>query len=73
MYIKFKFEKFRLEDYSYMCTLIFVPQVWDAGSGSLLQKLPADLPVLDISPFSLNGEHFLGALTEKMLKVYKWE
>ncbi|XP_034391551.1 E3 ubiquitin-protein ligase RFWD3 isoform X2 [Cyclopterus lumpus] len=44
--------------------------VWDAASGSLLQKLPADLPVLDISPFSLNGEHFLASLTEKMLKLY---
>ncbi|KAJ0029275.1 hypothetical protein NQD34_004272 [Periophthalmus magnuspinnatus] len=47
--------------------------VWDAGSGVLLQKLPADLPVLDISPFSVNGEHFLASLTEKMLKLYKWE
>ncbi|XP_032401523.1 E3 ubiquitin-protein ligase RFWD3 isoform X1 [Xiphophorus hellerii] len=47
--------------------------VWDAGSGSLLQKLPADLPVLDISPFSVNGENFLASLTEKMVKLYKWE
>lgn len=47
--------------------------VWDAGSGVLLQKLPADLPVLDISPFSVNGDHFLASLTEKMLKLYKWE
>lgn len=47
--------------------------VWNAGSGMLLQKLPADLPVLDISPFSVNGEHFLASLTEKMLKLYKWE
>lgn len=47
--------------------------VWDASSGSLLQKLPADLPVLDICPLSVNGEHFLAALTEKMLKVYRWE
>ncbi|XP_026167112.1 E3 ubiquitin-protein ligase RFWD3 [Mastacembelus armatus] len=47
--------------------------VWDAGSGSMLQKLPADLPVLDITPFTVNGEHFLASLTEKMLKVYRWE
>ncbi|KAM9754612.1 E3 ubiquitin-protein ligase rfwd3.S [Menidia menidia] len=47
--------------------------VWDAGSSSVLQKLPADLPVLDITPFSVNGEHFLAALTEKMLKLYRWE
>uniref|UniRef100_A0A8C5HQ71 RING-type E3 ubiquitin transferase n=1 Tax=Gouania willdenowi TaxID=441366 RepID=A0A8C5HQ71_GOUWI len=50
------------------CTL-----VWDASSGFLLQKLPADLPVLDISPFSVNGEHFLASLTEKMLKLYRWQ
>ncbi|XP_037538995.1 E3 ubiquitin-protein ligase RFWD3 [Nematolebias whitei] len=47
--------------------------VWDASSGSLLQKLPADLPVLDISPLSVNREHFLASLTEKMLKLYRWE
>ncbi|XP_013874793.1 E3 ubiquitin-protein ligase RFWD3 [Austrofundulus limnaeus] len=47
--------------------------VWDASSGSLLQKLSADLPVLDISPLSVNNEHFLASLTEKMLKLYRWE
>ncbi|XP_075996901.1 E3 ubiquitin-protein ligase rfwd3.S [Genypterus blacodes] len=47
--------------------------VWDASSGSLFQKLPADLPVLDISPFEVNGDHFLASLTEKTLKLYKWE
>ena len=48
-------------------------QVWDAGSGALIQKLPADLPVLDICPLVVNGGHYLASLTEKMLKVYKWE
>ncbi|XP_077599058.1 E3 ubiquitin-protein ligase rfwd3.S-like isoform X1 [Stigmatopora nigra] len=47
--------------------------VWAASSGALLQKLPADLPVLDITPFKVNGEHFLASLTEKMLKLYKWK
>lgn len=47
--------------------------MWDAGSGALLQKLPADLPVLDICPFAVNGENFLASLTEKMVKVYRWE
>ncbi|XP_030622349.1 E3 ubiquitin-protein ligase RFWD3 [Chanos chanos] len=47
--------------------------VWNAGSGSLLQKLPADLPVLDICPFEINHGSYLAALTEKMLKIYKWE
>ncbi|XP_026059131.1 E3 ubiquitin-protein ligase RFWD3-like [Carassius auratus] len=47
--------------------------VWDAGTGALLQKMPADLPVLDICPFGANQSSFLASLTEKMLKVYKWE
>ncbi|XP_054633730.1 E3 ubiquitin-protein ligase RFWD3 isoform X2 [Dunckerocampus dactyliophorus] len=47
--------------------------VWQAASGALLQKLPADLPVLDITPFRVNSEHFLVALTEKMMKLYKWK
>lgn len=47
--------------------------VWDAGTGALLQKMPADLPVLDICPFEANQSSFLASLTEKMIKVYKWE
>ncbi|XP_051548346.1 E3 ubiquitin-protein ligase RFWD3-like [Myxocyprinus asiaticus] len=47
--------------------------VWDAGTGALLQKLPAELPVLDICPFEVNQSSYLASLTEKMLKVYKWE
>ncbi|CDQ72703.1 unnamed protein product [Oncorhynchus mykiss] len=47
--------------------------VWDAGSGSLIQKLSADLPVLDICPFEVNQGSYLASLTEKMLKIYKWE
>lgn len=55
--------------------VIFFPplKVWDAGSGALLQKLPADLPVLDICPFQVNHGHYLASLTEKMVKIYKWE
>ncbi|KAG7324061.1 hypothetical protein KOW79_012077 [Hemibagrus wyckioides] len=47
--------------------------VWDASSGALLQKLPADMPVMDICPFETNQEHYLASLTEKMIKIYKWE
>lgn len=47
--------------------------VWNAGTGNLLQKLPADLPVLDICPFQANQGHYLASLTEKMVKIYKWE
>ncbi|XP_061078169.1 E3 ubiquitin-protein ligase RFWD3 [Conger conger] len=47
--------------------------VWDASTGALIQKLPADLPVLDICPFEVNQDSYLASLTEKMLKIYKWE
>ncbi|KAL7978747.1 hypothetical protein Chor_013236 [Crotalus horridus] len=47
--------------------------LWDAGSGTLLQKLPADLPVLDVCPFEVNRNNFLATLTEKMVKIYKWQ
>ncbi|NXY46095.1 RFWD3 ligase, partial [Ceuthmochares aereus] len=47
--------------------------LWDAGSGSLLQKLQADLPVLDICPLEVNQTHLLATLTEKMVKLYKWQ
>ncbi|KAL2078149.1 hypothetical protein ACEWY4_025834 [Coilia grayii] len=47
--------------------------VWHTASGSLLQKLHADLPVLDICPFQVNQTHFLASLTERTVKIYKWE
>ncbi|KAJ6666198.1 hypothetical protein lerEdw1_001103 [Lerista edwardsae] len=47
--------------------------LWDAGSGTLLQKLPADLPVLDVCPYEVNRSSFLAILTEKMVKIYKWQ
>ncbi|XP_062442354.1 E3 ubiquitin-protein ligase RFWD3 [Rhea pennata] len=47
--------------------------LWDAGSGTLLQKLQADLPVLDICPFEVNQTHLLATLTEKMVKIYRWQ
>ncbi|NXA07713.1 RFWD3 ligase, partial [Sapayoa aenigma] len=47
--------------------------LWDAGSGSLLQKLPAELPVLDICPLEVNQTHLLATLTEKMVNIYKWQ
>ncbi|KAF6079237.1 ring finger and WD repeat domain 3 [Phyllostomus discolor] len=47
--------------------------LWDAGSGSLLQNLPTDQPVLDICPFEANHSSYLATLTEKMVQIYKWE
>ncbi|KGL74720.1 E3 ubiquitin-protein ligase RFWD3, partial [Tinamus guttatus] len=46
--------------------------LWDAASGTLLQKLQADLPVLDICPFEVNQTSLLATLTEKMVKIYSW-
>ncbi|KAM4614149.1 E3 ubiquitin-protein ligase RFWD3 [Discoglossus pictus] len=47
--------------------------LWNAGGGSLIQKLPADQPVLDICPLEVNQTSLLATLTEKMVKIYKWE
>ncbi|XP_023565095.1 E3 ubiquitin-protein ligase RFWD3 [Octodon degus] len=47
--------------------------LWDAGSGSLLQDLQRDHPVLDICPFDVNHNSYLATLTEKVVHIYKWE
>ncbi|KAG8437250.1 hypothetical protein GDO86_008089 [Hymenochirus boettgeri] len=47
--------------------------LWNSGNGSLLQKLQADQPVLDICPMEVNQSSMLATLTEKMVKIYKWE
>eukprot|EP00073_Rattus_norvegicus_P055862 XP_341691.7 PREDICTED: E3 ubiquitin-protein ligase RFWD3 isoform X1 [Rattus norvegicus] len=47
--------------------------VWNAGSGSLLQNLKTDEPVLDICPFETNQNSYLATLTEKIVHIYKWE
>ncbi|XP_039737012.1 E3 ubiquitin-protein ligase RFWD3 isoform X3 [Pteropus medius] len=47
--------------------------VWDAGSGSLLQDLQTDQPVLDICPFEVNHSSYLATLTEKIVHIYRWE
>ncbi|NXC21047.1 RFWD3 ligase, partial [Corythaeola cristata] len=46
--------------------------LWHAGSGSLLQRLQADLPVLDICPLEVNQTPLLATLTEKTVKIFKW-
>ncbi|XP_054856683.1 E3 ubiquitin-protein ligase RFWD3 [Eublepharis macularius] len=47
--------------------------LWDAGTGSLLQKLMDDLPVLDVCPYTVNHNSFLATLTEKTVKIYRWQ
>ncbi|XP_072278495.1 E3 ubiquitin-protein ligase RFWD3 [Pyxicephalus adspersus] len=47
--------------------------LWHSGSGSLVQKLQADQPVLDICPMEVNQTNLLATLTEKMVKIYRWE
>ncbi|XP_069822451.1 E3 ubiquitin-protein ligase RFWD3 [Dendropsophus ebraccatus] len=47
--------------------------LWHSGSGSLIQKLQADQAVLDICPMEVNQSSLLATLTEKMVKIYKWE
>ncbi|XP_053463676.1 E3 ubiquitin-protein ligase RFWD3 isoform X2 [Nycticebus coucang] len=47
--------------------------LWDAGSGSLLQDLQADQPILDICPFEVNHSSYLATLTEKVVHIYRWQ
>ncbi|XP_040838306.1 E3 ubiquitin-protein ligase RFWD3 [Ochotona curzoniae] len=47
--------------------------LWDAGSGSKLQDLQTDQPVLDICPFEVNHSSYLATLTEKMVHLYRWQ
>ncbi|KAG8562419.1 hypothetical protein GDO81_015669 [Engystomops pustulosus] len=47
--------------------------LWHSGSGSLIQKLQSDQPVLDICPMEVNQSSLLATLTEKMVKIYRWE
>ncbi|XP_036608476.1 E3 ubiquitin-protein ligase RFWD3 isoform X3 [Trichosurus vulpecula] len=47
--------------------------IWDAGSGNLLQKLQADQPVLALCPFEFNEHSYLATLTEKAVRIHKWE
>ncbi|XP_006860371.1 PREDICTED: E3 ubiquitin-protein ligase RFWD3 [Chrysochloris asiatica] len=47
--------------------------LWDASSGSLLQKLQMDQPVLDVCPFEVNHHNYLATLTEKVVHIHRWE
>lgn len=47
--------------------------LWDVNSASSVLKLPVTTTVMDICPITVNGRHFLGALSEKVLNVYSWE
>ncbi|KAM5263696.1 E3 ubiquitin-protein ligase RFWD3 [Ctenodactylus gundi] len=47
--------------------------LWDAGSGSLLQDLQTQQPVVAICPFEVNHSSYLATLTEKIVHIYKWE
>ncbi|XP_008821195.1 E3 ubiquitin-protein ligase RFWD3 [Nannospalax galili] len=47
--------------------------LWNADSGTLLQNLMTDQPILDICPFEVNQNSYLATLTEKTVHIYKWE
>jgi len=47
-------------------------QIWNAGTGQLLQKMTTSDPVIDLCPASVNEQSYLVALTEKQLIVYRW-
>ncbi|XP_067655672.1 E3 ubiquitin-protein ligase rfwd3.S-like [Haliotis asinina] len=46
--------------------------IWDCSSGQQCQRISTGAFVVDLTTFAVNSQHFLVALTEKMLKVHKW-
>ncbi|XP_072018015.1 E3 ubiquitin-protein ligase rfwd3.S-like [Amphiura filiformis] len=47
--------------------------VWDANTGIKTQKLSVNAAVLDVCPFTFNRHHYLACLTEKQVKLYRWQ
>ncbi|XP_022094225.1 E3 ubiquitin-protein ligase RFWD3-like isoform X2 [Acanthaster planci] len=47
--------------------------IWDTANGNQVQKLTVNATVLDVCPFQFNQHSFLAALTEKQVKLYKWQ
>ncbi|XP_071840505.1 E3 ubiquitin-protein ligase rfwd3.S-like [Apostichopus japonicus] len=47
--------------------------LWDSNSGAKVQHLMVGATVLDICPFRYNNCDYLGALSEKIIKLYKWQ
>ncbi|XP_037087583.1 E3 ubiquitin-protein ligase RFWD3-like [Pollicipes pollicipes] len=50
-----------------------VTQLWDLASGECAHTLAASEPVLDACPFTVHDRHFLALLTERQVKMYRWE
>ena len=50
-----------------------VTQLWDLASGDCAVTLAASEPVLDACPLTAQDRHFLALLTEKTVKMYRWE
>ena len=48
-------------------------QLWDLASGECAATLAATEPVLDACPLTSQDRHFLALLTEKAVKMYRWE
>ncbi|XP_071122064.1 E3 ubiquitin-protein ligase rfwd3.S-like isoform X1 [Mytilus edulis] len=46
--------------------------IWDCGKSQLKQRLRTDGAVLDICAIKTNNMTYLAALTDKILKVFKW-
>lgn len=46
--------------------------IFDAKTAQVLQKLPADQPVLDMCPIKGQSHELFATLTERLLNVYRW-
>ncbi|KAL5007256.1 hypothetical protein ScPMuIL_016062 [Solemya velum] len=49
-----------------------VIQIWDAGTGKLMQRLPTAGAVVDLCAITTSGGLYLAALTDKHLNLLKW-
>lgn len=47
--------------------------LWDSNSGSKVQHLMTGATVLDVCPFRFDNGDYLAALSEKVIKLYKWQ
>ncbi|XP_071502685.1 E3 ubiquitin-protein ligase rfwd3.S-like [Diadema antillarum] len=47
--------------------------IWDANVGTLKQKIPMGATALDVRPFASGGAYYLAALTDKLIKLCRWQ
>lgn len=52
--------------------VFFQLQIFDCSSGVLKKNIPTHQPVVDVCHVTVQGEHYLAALTDKVIRLHKW-